>query len=69
MLRTKSIFSYCSHPFEKFDDVELFKICRFRRLDTLTITDSIRDDTGFANRRGAPMPLLQVMVTSIPCER
>ena len=61
--------NYCSHPFEKCDDVELFKICRFRRLDISAITDSIRDDAELANRRGVLTPPLQVMVSSILCKR
>ena len=51
-----------SHPFEKFDDVELFQKFRFRRLEILAITDSIRNDIELANRRGSLTPLLDLQV-------
>ena len=63
VLRRNQIFRDCSHPFEKFDDVELFKKFRFRQLDILAITDSSRDDIELANCRGTLTPLLQVIVT------
>ena len=64
VLRRNRIFRDRSHPFEKFDDVKLFQKFRFRRLDILAITDSIRNDIELANRRGSLTPLqdLQIMV-------
>ena len=61
-LRRNRIFRDRSHPFETFNDEQLFKYFRFRRPGILAITDSIRGKIELPNRRGALTPLLQVMV-------
>lgn len=61
-LRRNRIFRDRSNPFDKFDDVELFRKFRFRRMDIIAITDSIQDELAHPNRRGALTPLLQVLV-------
>lgn len=61
-MRRNRIFRDRSNPFDKFDDVELFRKFRFRRMDIIAITDSIQDELAHPNRRGALTPLLQVLV-------
>ena len=60
-MRRNRIFRDRNHPFELFDDVELFQKFRFRRHDILEIADKVSDAIQKTNRKGTLPPLLQVM--------
>ena len=57
------IFSDRSHPFDAWDDDQLFRKFRFRRQDIKAITGDIEGDIDIAHRAGSLSPLLQVLVT------
>lgn len=60
-IRRNRILRDRTHPFEIFDDVELYRKFRFRRQDIIDITDEICNDIKLVNRHGTLPPLLQVM--------
>lgn len=62
-LRRNRIFRDRTHPFEKFDDVEIVRKFRFRRREILDLTNLIERDITMTNRKGTLTPLLQVLVT------
>ena len=60
-LRRNRVFRDRSNPFERYDDVELYRKFRFRREDILAITEEVEADITLINRRGTMPPLLQVL--------
>ncbi|XP_025111928.1 putative nuclease HARBI1 [Pomacea canaliculata] len=63
LLRRNRVFRDRTHPFEVFDDMELYRKFCFRRAHILALTDEVADDIAVTNRQGALTPLLQVLVT------
>ena len=50
-----------AHPFESYDDAELFMRYRFRRADTMNLIDMVGDNVSVAERKGSLTPTLQVI--------
>ena len=67
-MRRNRIFRDRNHPFELFDDVELFQKFRFRRHDILEITDEVSDAIQKTNRKGTVPPLLSDDSTALLCK-
>ena len=61
-MRRNRIFRDRRHPFEVFDDVELYNKFRFRRHDIIALTDEVGETLELATRLGTVPPLLQVCV-------
>ncbi len=51
-----------SHPFEIYDDAELFTRYRFRRADIMNLVDMVDDNVSVAERKGSLTPTLQVLI-------
>jgi hypothetical protein len=56
-IRRNRILRDRTHPFEIFDDVELYRKFRFRRQDIVDITDEICNDIKLVNRQQAEQSL------------
>jgi hypothetical protein len=61
-LRRNRLFRDRTHPFDCFDETEIFRKFRFHRPEILAFTDTVKDDIELSNRRGSLPPLLQVLL-------
>ena len=61
-LRRERVFRDRSHPFEMYDDVELFDRYRFRRDDIKDLVDLVGDDVSISTRKGSLTTTLQILV-------
>ena len=59
----RRVFRDHSHPFDKYNDIELYRKFRFTRQVIVEITGEIADLLQLANWRGALNPILQVLLT------
>ena len=51
-LRRERVFRYADHPFDVYDDVDLFDMYRFRRHDIMDLVDLVDDNIEISNRMG-----------------
>ena len=59
----RQVFRDYSHPFDKYNDLELYRKFRFTRQVIVEITGEIADLLQLATRQGALSPILQVLLT------
>eukprot|EP00745_Piridium_sociabile_P045774 TRINITY_DN9977_c1_g1_i6.p1 TRINITY_DN9977_c1_g1~~TRINITY_DN9977_c1_g1_i6.p1 ORF type:complete len:191 (+),score=20.28 TRINITY_DN9977_c1_g1_i6:187-759(+) len=62
-LRRNRIFRDRRHPFDNYDDEELYKKFRFDRRHIIEITDDVTEVLQLANRLRTLTPILQVLLT------
>ena len=61
-LRRERVFRDADHPFDVYDDVDLFDRYRFRRHDIMDLVDLVDDNIEISNRKGSLTTTLQVLV-------
>ena len=61
-LHRERVFRDRLHPFEIYDDAELFMRYRFRRADIMNLVDMVCDNVSVAERKGPLTATLQVLI-------
>ena len=61
-LHRERLFRDRAHPFEIYDDAELYMRYRFRRADLMNLVEMVGDNVSVAERKGSLTPTLQVRI-------
>lgn len=61
-LRRERVFRDTTHPFDLYDDVELFDRYRFRQHNIMHLVDLIGDDIAVVSRKGSLTATLQILI-------